>query len=127
MSERQPSPDLRDEPAHERLEATLERLSRERADADRRYNDALTALDAAIMRAAHLPTPPPPFDDYQLQTLPTRGRSQPVQPTRAGRGGLPRSSGAWSARASRSRPRSIRGWSIISTGTGRPRERPIRR
>ena len=69
MSERQLSPDLRDEPAHERLEATLERLSRERADADRRYNDALTALDAAIMRAADLPTPPPPFDDYQLQTL----------------------------------------------------------
>ena len=35
-----------DEPAHERLDATLERLARERLDADRRYNDALTALDA---------------------------------------------------------------------------------
>ncbi len=35
------------------LEETLERLKRERAEADRRYNDALTALDRS------LPAPPP--------------------------------------------------------------------
>lgn len=69
MSERPPEQDAPDEPAPERLEATLERLSRERAEADRRYNDALTALDRAIMRSADLAAPSPPFDDYQLETL----------------------------------------------------------
>ncbi len=38
------------------------RLERERADADRRYNDALTALDRAIQSLPALPHPPPPYD-----------------------------------------------------------------
>jgi SAM-dependent methyltransferase len=58
-----------DEPAHERLDATLERLARERLDADRRYNDALTALDGAVMRPADLSSPPAPIDEHQLAAL----------------------------------------------------------
>ena len=38
-------PAAEDPPAHERLESTLERLARERLAADRKYNEALTALD----------------------------------------------------------------------------------
>ena len=36
----------------------IDRLERERADADRRYNDALTAFDRALVRAPELPTVP---------------------------------------------------------------------
>ena len=36
-------------------EGDLERLERERQDADRRYNEALTAFDAALLRSAPLP------------------------------------------------------------------------
>jgi len=53
----------------ERLEDTLLRLERERDDADRRYNEALTALDRA--RPAIEPTAAPPrgFDEHQLPAL----------------------------------------------------------
>jgi O-antigen chain-terminating methyltransferase len=47
----------------ERLDAALARLDRERADADRLYNDALTALDRAVAALPALPEPPPPVDD----------------------------------------------------------------
>jgi len=42
------------------------RLERERLEADRLYNDALTALDGAIQRPTPLPDPPAPFDDRAL-------------------------------------------------------------
>src|SRR5438132_1979584 len=42
------------------------RLERERLEADRFYNDALTALDGAIQRPTPLPDPPAPFDDRAL-------------------------------------------------------------
>ena len=42
------------------------RLERERREADRLYNDALTALDGAIQRPPPLPGPPAPFDDRAL-------------------------------------------------------------
>jgi O-antigen chain-terminating methyltransferase len=53
----------------ERLEETLRRLKQERDEADRRYNDALTALDRAVMRVPDLPHPPPAYDDHQLAPL----------------------------------------------------------
>jgi SAM-dependent methyltransferase len=54
---------------HERLEDTLRRLKDERDEADRRYNDALTALDQAVMRVPDLPHPPPLYDDHQIAPL----------------------------------------------------------
>ncbi len=47
----------------------LARLKRERADADRLYNDALTALDGAIQKLRDLPHPPPPPDESQITPL----------------------------------------------------------
>ena len=54
---------------HERLEDTLRRLKQERDEADRRYNDALTALDHAVMRVPDLPHPPRAYDDHQITAL----------------------------------------------------------
>jgi SAM-dependent methyltransferase len=53
----------------EPLERTLERLDRERGDADRRYNDALTALDRNVTRPPELPQGPPAYDEHQLSSL----------------------------------------------------------
>ena len=48
----------------------LERLKRERDEYDRRYNDALTALDRAIIRGIpEVPPPPPAFDEHQIAPL----------------------------------------------------------
>jgi SAM-dependent methyltransferase len=54
---------------HEPLEATLRRLKQERDEADRRYNDALTAVDQAPLRAPRLPEPPPHYDERQIPPL----------------------------------------------------------
>jgi SAM-dependent methyltransferase len=56
---------LIDEP----LDATLRRLEQERADADRRYNDALTALDQALAQFPPLPPAPAGYDESQLPPL----------------------------------------------------------
>ena len=53
----------------ESLEQTLRRLERERDEADRRYNEALTALDGSPRPAAALPDPPLALDDHQLAAL----------------------------------------------------------
>ena len=53
----------------ETLEATLRRLDEERSDADRRYNDALTALDRALAGVPPLPPPPAPYDESLLPSL----------------------------------------------------------
>lgn len=53
----------------ERLEDTLRRLAREREEADRRYNDALTAVDRALPAPGALPRPSPGFDDHQHTAL----------------------------------------------------------
>lgn len=53
----------------ERLEDRLARLARERDEADRRYNEALTAVDRAALRLHDLPHPPPAYDDAQITTL----------------------------------------------------------
>ena len=51
------------------LEDLLARLERERLEADRLYNDALTAVDRAIQVAPNLPTPPKPFDAARLPEI----------------------------------------------------------
>ena len=43
----------------ERLADRLARLERERADADRQYNERLTGVDQALLKRAELPHPPP--------------------------------------------------------------------
>ncbi len=45
------------------------RLERERLDADRRYNDALTEVDRAIRVAPPLPEAPRPFDEARVADL----------------------------------------------------------
>ena len=53
----------------ESLEQTLRRLDREREEADRRYNDALTALDRALPRPGEWPSPRRTVDDSQLPSI----------------------------------------------------------
>ena len=53
----------------EPLEATLRRLKEERQEADRRYNDALTALDRANPGAFRPPAPVRAVDEHQLAAL----------------------------------------------------------
>lgn len=50
-------------------EDDLARLKQERHEADRRYNDALTALDAAVQSLPDLPHPPPGPDEHQVTPL----------------------------------------------------------
>ena len=51
------------------LEDLLARLERERVEADRLYNDALTAVDRAIQRAPPLPGPPSPYDAAKIEAI----------------------------------------------------------
>ncbi|HET7219628.1 MAG TPA: class I SAM-dependent methyltransferase [Vicinamibacterales bacterium] len=53
----------------ETLDDRLKRLQRERDEADRRYNDALTAVDRALPDAPPLAPLPPAVDDSQLEAL----------------------------------------------------------
>jgi SAM-dependent methyltransferase len=66
------------------LEETLQRLERERDEADRRYNEALTALDAAVTGPLDLPDPSPPFDDHQIDPLNKAWNILPAPPSTAG-------------------------------------------
>jgi SAM-dependent methyltransferase len=50
-------------------EADLQRLKAEREEADQRYNEALSALDAALQRVPEMPHPPPPLDEHQITPL----------------------------------------------------------
>ena len=50
-------------------EDALEPLERARKEADRLYNDALTALDNALPEQPALPEPPAGFDDQQIHPL----------------------------------------------------------
>jgi SAM-dependent methyltransferase len=58
----------------------LARLKRERDQADRRYNEALTNLDAAIQASRELPSPPPPYDEFQITPLNERWELLPLKP-----------------------------------------------
>lgn len=47
----------------------LARLRDERDEADRRYNEALTALDRALPRLGGMPAPAAPYDEHQITPL----------------------------------------------------------
>jgi 2-polyprenyl-3-methyl-5-hydroxy-6-metoxy-1,4-benzoquinol methylase len=51
------------------LEDLLARLERERLEADRLYNDALTVVDRAVRDAPSLPDPPRPYDDGRVTPI----------------------------------------------------------
>ncbi len=50
-------------------EDELRQLKTEREAADRRYNDALTAVDAVLVRRPEMPHPPPGPDEHQVTPL----------------------------------------------------------
>ena len=50
----------------------LARLKRGREAIDRKYNEALTAIDQAVQQVPPLPDPPPPPDDTQIDPLNAR-------------------------------------------------------
>lgn len=53
----------------ERLEDRLARLEDERAEADRIYNERLTAVDRALLVLPDYPHPPPAFDETQVTPI----------------------------------------------------------
>src|SRR3989337_864320 len=67
----------------------LARLKRERDEADRRYNGALTQLDAVVQKPRDFPHPPPPYDEFQITPLNERWELLPLKPDE-GRGWLRR-------------------------------------
>ncbi len=67
----------------------LARLKRERDEADRLYNEALTTLDAAIQKPREFPHPPPPYDDLQVTPLNQRWELLSLKPDE-GKGWLSR-------------------------------------
>ncbi|HSC28578.1 MAG TPA: hypothetical protein VLD67_14975, partial [Vicinamibacterales bacterium] len=68
----------------EPLEETLRRLEQERSEADRRYNDALTAVDRALPTVAGLPAPVLALDDRQLAPLNDAWNTVPGAPAARG-------------------------------------------
>ena len=68
----------------EPLDATLRRLKDERDEADRRYNEALTALDAAVPPHTGLPDPHAAIDEHQLSTLNEAWNILPAPPASGG-------------------------------------------
>jgi len=58
----------------------IARLERERDEADRLYNEALSRLDAAIQKPRELPHPPPPYDDFQITPLNERWELLSLKP-----------------------------------------------
>ena len=72
---------------HEPLDATLRRLKEERDEADRRYNDALTALDKAVRPTIDLPGPPAPYDEHQITPLNDSWNILPAPPQGGGLSG----------------------------------------
>jgi SAM-dependent methyltransferase len=67
----------------------LARLKRERDEADRRYNQALTNLDAVVQKPRDFPHPPPAYDEFQITPLNERWELLPLKPDE-GRGWLRR-------------------------------------
>ena len=55
--------------AEQPLEDLLARLERERLEADRLYNDALTAVDRAVQEEPRLPEAPRQYDDDRLTAI----------------------------------------------------------
>ena len=63
------------------LEDLVDRLERARLDADRLYNDALTAVDRAVQRAPELPIPPSRYDDERVTPINRAWRILPDAPS----------------------------------------------
>jgi O-antigen chain-terminating methyltransferase len=59
-------------------------LATARAEADARYNQALSAVDAALLAVREAPHPPPPPDETQVTPLNERWRIVPEAPPVAG-------------------------------------------
>lgn len=55
--------------AEERLDAFITRLERERQEADRLYNEALTRVDQAQAALPEMPHAPPAYDESQLPAI----------------------------------------------------------
>ena len=72
---------------HEPLEARLRRLEQERAEADRLYNDALTAFDRALGPRGDAPGEPAEYDERQLPTLNDTWNILPAAPAGHGLAG----------------------------------------
>ena len=66
------------------VEETLQRLAKERDEADRRYNEALTALDQAVTGRLDVPDPSPAFDDHQIAALNDAWNILPAPPASGG-------------------------------------------
>ena len=66
------------------LDGRLRRLKQERDEADRRYNDALTALDRGLKPLPDLPAPPPAYDEQQITPLNESWNLLPSEPHGAG-------------------------------------------
>ena len=62
----------------------LGRLQRERDEADRRYNDALTALDRTIRALPEIPHPPPTVDPAEIDALQRLADGAPDPPGAGG-------------------------------------------
>ena len=58
----------------------IDRLRRERDEADRLYNEALTNLDAAIQQPRDLPQAPRPYDEFQITPLNERWELLSLKP-----------------------------------------------
>ena len=98
----------------------IARLNTERSEADRRYNEALTKLDAAIQKPREMPPPPPPYDEFQITPLNERWELLPLKPDEGGgwlRARCAPTPGRWSRRCSSGSRRSTRRSSITSTAT----------
>jgi O-antigen chain-terminating methyltransferase len=67
------------------LDDLLARLEREREDADRRYNDALTALDHLVRKAPPLPAMPPLPAADALEALGGAAKTAPEEPAASDR------------------------------------------
>jgi SAM-dependent methyltransferase len=74
-------------------EDDMRRLRAERQDADRAYNQALTAVDAALAKPFVPPAPPVPPDDTKVAPLNELWAIVPAEPPFGGRGWRARLSG----------------------------------
>ncbi len=72
---------------HEPLEETLRRLKAERDEADRRYNDALTALDRPLAPGLKFPDSPAAYDEQQITPLNEAWNILPAPPAGSGLSG----------------------------------------
>ena len=66
------------------VEETLRRLKQERDEADRRYNDALTALDRAAAGRPEFPAAPAAYDEQQITPLNDAWNILPSPPAATG-------------------------------------------